>query len=126
MRFLAELKRRKVIQTAVIYAVASWALLQVAELLLDMLEVPAWGLKLVFVLLADRLPARAAAVVDAPGHAAGTPARSRIACARAEPAAAATRRWTVPRLARRAWRPCARCGSAADGPFDRRVCRSPT
>ena len=55
-RFLAELKRRKVIQTAVLYAVASWALLQVAELLLDMLEVPAWGLKLVFVLLLIGFP----------------------------------------------------------------------
>ena len=51
MRFLAEIKRRKVIQTAVLYAVASWGLLQVAELLLDMLEVPPWGLKLVFALL---------------------------------------------------------------------------
>ena len=55
-RFLAELKRRKVIQTAVLYAVASWALLQVAELLLDMLEVPPWGLKLVFVLLLIGFP----------------------------------------------------------------------
>ena len=56
MRFLAELKRRKVIQTAVIYAAASWALLQIAELLLEMLEVPAWGLKLVFVLLLVGFP----------------------------------------------------------------------
>jgi adenylate cyclase len=51
MRFLAEIKRRKVIQTAVLYAVASWGVLQVAALLLDMLEVPPWGLKLVFALL---------------------------------------------------------------------------
>ena len=56
LRFLAELKRRKVIQTAVLYAVASWALLQVAALLLDMLEVPPWGLKLVFVLLLIGFP----------------------------------------------------------------------
>jgi adenylate cyclase len=56
MRFLAELKRRKVIQTAVIYAAASWALLQVAELLLEMLEVPPWGLKLVFVVLLVGFP----------------------------------------------------------------------
>jgi len=55
-RFLAELKRRKVIQTAALYAVASWALLQVAALLLDMLEVPPWGLKLVFVLLLIGFP----------------------------------------------------------------------
>jgi hypothetical protein len=56
MRIFSELKRRKVIQTAVIYAAASWALLQVAELLLEMLEVPAWGLKLVFVLLVIGFP----------------------------------------------------------------------
>ena len=56
MRFLAELRRRKVIQTAVLYVVASWALLQVAELLLDMMEVPKWGLKLVFVLLVIGFP----------------------------------------------------------------------
>jgi adenylate cyclase len=45
-----------VIQTAVLYAVASWALSQVAELLLCMLEVPPWGLKLVFVLLLIGFP----------------------------------------------------------------------
>jgi hypothetical protein len=56
MRFFAELKRRKVIQTAVLYAVSAWVLLQVAELLLDMLEVPRWGLKLVFVLLLIGFP----------------------------------------------------------------------
>ena len=55
-RFLAELKRRKVIQTAVLYALSAWVLLQVAELLLDMLEVPAWGLKLVFVVLLIGFP----------------------------------------------------------------------
>jgi adenylate cyclase len=56
MPFLAELKRRKVIQTAVLYALASWGLLQVADLLLDMLDVPPWGLKLVFVLLVIGFP----------------------------------------------------------------------
>jgi len=56
LRFLAELKRRKVIQTAVLYAVSAWVLLQVAELLLEMLEVPPWGLKLIFVLLLIGFP----------------------------------------------------------------------
>jgi adenylate cyclase len=56
LRFLAELKRRKVIQTAVLYAISGWVLLQVAALLLDMLEVPPWGLKLVFVLLLIGFP----------------------------------------------------------------------
>jgi adenylate cyclase len=56
LRFLAELKRRKVIQTVFLYAVSAWVLLQVAELLLEMLEVPPWGLKLVFVLLLIGFP----------------------------------------------------------------------
>jgi len=51
MRLIAELKRRKVFQTAAIYAASAWVLLQVADLLLGMLEVPPWGLKLVFVVL---------------------------------------------------------------------------
>jgi len=55
-QFLTELKRRKVIQTAVLYAAAAWGLLQVAELLLDMLDVPRWGLRLVFVLLLVGFP----------------------------------------------------------------------
>jgi adenylate cyclase len=56
MRLFAELKRRKVFRTAVIYAASAWLLLQVAQLLLQMLEVPAWGLKLVFVLLVIGFP----------------------------------------------------------------------
>jgi len=56
MDFLAELKRRKVIRTAVIYVTAGWVLLQAADLLLNMLEVPHWGLKLVFVLLLIGFP----------------------------------------------------------------------
>lgn len=56
MRFLSELKRRKVIRTAAIYAASAWLLLQVAELLLEMLAVPAWGLKLVFVVLVIGFP----------------------------------------------------------------------
>jgi len=56
VRLFTELRRRKVIQTAVLYAVSAWVLLQVAELLLEMLEVPPWGLKLVFVLLLIGFP----------------------------------------------------------------------
>jgi len=33
MHFFTELRRRKVIQTAILYAVSAWVLLQVAELL---------------------------------------------------------------------------------------------
>jgi adenylate cyclase len=56
MRLVAELKRRKVFRTAAIYAASAWLLLQVAQLLLEMLEVPAWGLKLVFLLLVLGFP----------------------------------------------------------------------
>jgi TolB-like protein/Tfp pilus assembly protein PilF len=56
MRLIAELKRRKVFQTAAIYAASAWVLLQVADLLLGMLAVPAWGLKLVFVVLLVGFP----------------------------------------------------------------------
>jgi TolB-like protein/Flp pilus assembly protein TadD len=56
MRIFSELKRRKVIQTAAIYVAAAWILLQVADLLLGMLEVPPWGLRLVFVLLLVGFP----------------------------------------------------------------------
>ena len=56
MSLIAELRRRKVIRTAVIYTAAAWLLLQVAELLLEMLAVPAWGLRLVFVLLVIGFP----------------------------------------------------------------------
>jgi TolB-like protein/Flp pilus assembly protein TadD len=56
MRFISELRRRKVIQTALIYFAASWVLLQVAALLLEMLAVPPWGLRLVFVVLVVGFP----------------------------------------------------------------------
>jgi TolB-like protein/Tfp pilus assembly protein PilF len=56
MRLIAELRRRKVFQTAALYAAAAWLLLQVADLLLEMLAVPAWGLKLVFVVLLVGFP----------------------------------------------------------------------
>src|SRR5512136_1651355 len=56
MRLVAELKRRKVFQTAAIYAASAWLLLQVAQFLIQMLELPAWGLKLVFVLLLIGFP----------------------------------------------------------------------
>lgn len=56
MHLFAELKRRKVFRTAAIYAASGWLLLQVAQLLLQMLDVPAWGLKLVFVLLLVGFP----------------------------------------------------------------------
>ncbi len=49
--FFSELKRRKVLRVAVAYIVSSWVLLQVADLLTDILELPDWAPKLVFLIL---------------------------------------------------------------------------
>ncbi|HKE45460.1 MAG TPA: tetratricopeptide repeat protein [Steroidobacteraceae bacterium] len=56
MSFYSELKRRNVIRVAVLYAVASWVLLQVGELLFNALGVPPWGVRLLFALLLLGLP----------------------------------------------------------------------
>jgi TolB-like protein/Tfp pilus assembly protein PilF len=52
----AELKRRNVIRVSVLYAVAGWVLLQVADILFGLLDVPGWGLRLVLGLLLLGLP----------------------------------------------------------------------
>ena len=49
--FLGELKRRKVLRVGAAYIVSSWVLLQVADLLTDILELPEWAPKLVFLIL---------------------------------------------------------------------------
>ena len=49
--FLGELKRRKVLRVGAAYVVSSWVLLQVADLLTDILELPEWAPKLVFLIL---------------------------------------------------------------------------
>jgi adenylate cyclase len=51
MSLLAELKRRNVLQTALLYLVASWVVMQVAELLFDVLDLPDWAPRLVLGLL---------------------------------------------------------------------------
>ena len=48
---LAELRRRKVLRVGAAYIVSSWVLLQVADLLADILELPDWAPKLVFLFL---------------------------------------------------------------------------
>ncbi len=45
--FLQELKRRNVIRVAIFYAVASWLVLQVADVLFGLIGVPDWSLRLV-------------------------------------------------------------------------------
>jgi len=46
-----ELKHRNVIRVGALYAVAGWLLLQVADILFGLLDVPVWGLRLVLGLL---------------------------------------------------------------------------
>jgi len=47
----SELKRRNVVRVCILYAVAGWVLLQVADILFGVLDVPGWGLRLVLGLL---------------------------------------------------------------------------
>jgi TolB-like protein/Flp pilus assembly protein TadD len=51
MSFYDELKRRNVVKTAVLYGVASWLILQVADVLFDAMELPAVWVRLVLALL---------------------------------------------------------------------------
>jgi len=45
MSFFDELKRRNVVRVGVAYAIASWVLLQVADLVLEAIEAPPWVLQ---------------------------------------------------------------------------------
>lgn len=56
MSFLQELKRRNVVRVAVLYVVASWLLLQAAELLFDAMNVPEAWLRFLIAILALGLP----------------------------------------------------------------------
>ncbi len=40
MSFYEELKRRNVVKAAVLYVVASWLILQIADVLFDAMELP--------------------------------------------------------------------------------------
>jgi len=51
MSFFAELKRRNVFRVGLAYAVAAWVLLQVFDVIGEILELPAWGGKLILALL---------------------------------------------------------------------------
>ena len=46
-----ELKRRNVFRVAVLYLVAAWLILQIADVLFGLLEVPGWSLRFVLGLL---------------------------------------------------------------------------
>ena len=47
----AELKRRNVIRVGIAYLVGAWVLAQVADLILDNFDVPAWGMQLLLIML---------------------------------------------------------------------------
>ncbi len=51
MSFFGELKRRNVIRMALLYIVAGWVLLQIADVLFDPLGLPAWTFRMVLGLL---------------------------------------------------------------------------
>ncbi len=51
-RFLDELKRRNVFRVGIAYAIATWILLQITEVITPILELPDWAPKLIFVILA--------------------------------------------------------------------------
>ncbi len=42
MRLVSELRRRNVLRMAVLYAVAAWLIVQVAEVLIDLAKLPDW------------------------------------------------------------------------------------
>ena len=55
-QFFEELKRRNVFRVAVAYVIASWLVLQVADIVLQGIEAPAWVMKVFMLVLALGLP----------------------------------------------------------------------
>jgi hypothetical protein len=56
MSLLGELKRRNVFRVSILYLVAGWVLLQVADILFPALDIPEWGINLILGLLILGLP----------------------------------------------------------------------
>jgi TolB-like protein/Tfp pilus assembly protein PilF len=54
--FFSELKRRNVYRAAVAYAVVGWLLIQIATQVFPFFEVPAWGVRLVIIILVIGFP----------------------------------------------------------------------
>ena len=52
----AELKRRNVVRVAIAYAVVSWLILQITDVLMPLLSLPEWVGRLVFLLLVIGFP----------------------------------------------------------------------
>ncbi|MEE9141116.1 MAG: adenylyl cyclase, partial [Gammaproteobacteria bacterium] len=55
-KFFDELKRRNVFKVAAVYAIASWLLLQVVDVLFPALKLPEWTITFVAALLIIGLP----------------------------------------------------------------------
>ena len=55
-RFLGELRRRRVIRVAIVYAAAGWLTIEVATTVLPPLDAPLWSVKAVIILVALGLP----------------------------------------------------------------------
>lgn len=56
MSFLEELKRRNVFRVGIAYAIVAWILLQVTDVVGEILELPAWGGKLILLILTVGFP----------------------------------------------------------------------
>lgn len=56
MSFFTELKRRNVIRVALLYAIASWIILQVTNVGVSLLHIPVWAGNMILVLLAVGFP----------------------------------------------------------------------
>jgi hypothetical protein len=54
--FIAELKRRNIFRVGIAYVVVAWLLLQIADILFQILELPNWTAKLLLAFLAIGLP----------------------------------------------------------------------
>lgn len=51
MALFAELNRRNVFRVALLYTVAGWLILQIADVLFEQLGIPGWAFRFVFALL---------------------------------------------------------------------------
>ena len=65
MTLFAELKRRNVFRVAIAYAIASWVLVQIIDVISPVFEIPEWVPKLMFIILAVGLVPALAAMLGA-------------------------------------------------------------
>ena len=56
MGLVSELRRRNVLRMAVLYAVAAWLIMQVAEVLMSVVGLPAWAGRTTFIVLGIGFP----------------------------------------------------------------------